>query len=106
MWANLNSTCGSQTWTGVADTQDGPRISTINVDTGEVRELGPGFFPRWSTDGDRIALVADGSDGQELFVVAAEGGERLQVTEHPERVVYPLWSGPETLIFVADASAG
>lgn len=88
----------------VSNTDTGSRISVLDIDTGEVKDLGPGHFPRWAPDGERIAFVADGVDGQELFLVAASGDEREKLTDHPERVVYPLWSGPETIFFVAETS--
>lgn len=90
----------------VSNTDTGSRISVFDIDAGEVRDLGPGYFPRWSPDGVRIAFVADGVDGQELFLVGATGDGREQLTDHPQRVVYPLWSGPETIVFVAEASRG
>jgi CubicO group peptidase (beta-lactamase class C family) len=88
----------------VSNTDNGSRISVLDIDTGDVSDLGLGYFPRWSPDGAQIAFVAEGVDGQELFLVGATGDGREQLTDHPQRVVYPLWSGRETIAFVAEAS--
>jgi TolB protein len=88
----------------VSNTDNGSRISVLDIDTGDVSDLGLGYFPRWSPDGAQIAFVAEGVDGQELFLVGATRDGREQLTDHPQRVVNPLWSGPETIAFVAEAS--
>jgi CubicO group peptidase (beta-lactamase class C family) len=90
----------------VTNTDTRPQIAILDIDSGEVTDLAPGFFPRWAPEGDRIAFVAEGEDGQELFVADVDGGGRVQLTDHPQRVVFPLWSGPDTIIFVADAPRG
>lgn len=57
--------------------------------------------PRWSPDGQRLALV----QGGQLAVLDADGGNPEQLTELPRPINSPLWSpdGRE-LAFVCDAN--
>lgn len=87
----------------ILETPDGPHIGIVDLVTGNMTDLGSGFFPRWSPTGDHLAFVAEGADGQELFIMNVDTGRRRQLTDHPTRVVLPLWP-PDgaTIMFVAD----
>jgi TolB protein len=71
------------------------RICDLNTD--ELTELVTGephdaaFFPRWSPDGDWIVYVRQLEEQSDLWVVPAEGGEPVQLTELGD-VTGPEWS--------------
>jgi len=47
--------------------------------------------PRWSPNGDRLAFIAVGKDGPQLFVLPMNGGEALQVTKAKEGIQQYAW---------------
>src|SRR2546422_6803707 len=51
--------------------------------------------PRWSPDGQRLTFVSNRGDDKakpQLYVIPAEGGEALRLTELKEGVEDPKWS--------------
>ena len=49
--------------------------------------------PRWSPKGDRIAFMSErGKDRTQLFLISADGGEAVQLTNRKEGVGEPVWS--------------
>lgn len=85
------------------------RICDLNSDELiELTEGGPDdatFFPRWSPDGEWIVFVRRIDDQSDLWVIPAEGGEMVQVTEEGD-VTAPEWSpdGRHIAFFEADGS--
>jgi Tol biopolymer transport system component len=61
--------------------------------------------PRWSPDGQWIAYQASPSGQADLFLVAADGSARRQLTDHPANDEHPTWSADgRWLYFVSDRS--
>ncbi|MEX0826089.1 MAG: serine hydrolase [Acidimicrobiia bacterium] len=75
------------------------RIGLLDLDTGTVSDLGLGFFPRWSPDGTRIAFAAlDEAGGSDIFSMAANGTDRVQLTDDPNFDGLPSWTPDGTTI--------
>jgi dipeptidyl aminopeptidase/acylaminoacyl peptidase len=77
----------SAIWVVPVDGSDAPRQFTFGpkADTS----------PRWSADGTRLAFVSARGDDKakpQLFVIPAEGGEALQLTDLEGGVEDPKWS--------------
>ncbi|MEX1208123.1 MAG: serine hydrolase [Acidimicrobiia bacterium] len=78
----------------------GHRIGVLDLASGVVSDLGEGFSPRWSPDGDRIAFgVLDGAGGSDVFTMAADGSDRLRLTNDPAFDGLPYWSVDGRTIF-------
>lgn len=57
--------------------------------------------PRWSPDGTRLCFVSDRGDDKtkaQLYVIPADGGEALKLTDLKESVESPVWSPDGTHI--------
>jgi TolB protein len=71
------------------------RICDLN--TGELADLMTGenndasFFPRWSPDGEWIAFIRRVDNSSDVWVIPAEGGDPVQLTEEGD-VTAPEWS--------------
>ena len=60
--------------------------------------------PRWSPDGEQLAFVSNRGDDKakpQLYVIPAEGGEALKLTDLKEAVEDPRWSPDGTRIAFA-----
>jgi TolB protein len=67
-------------------------LSILDLLSREVATLGPGEFPAWSPDGERIAFTTPDEEGvSQVFVMAADGSERRQLTRGAA-CTYPSWS--------------
>lgn len=72
-------------------------IYTMNADGSELRSLGPGGLPRWSPDGQWIALVGA---GMQAHVMRPDGSDTRRVTDVDGWAMYPVWSpGGDMLAF-------
>ena len=62
---------------------DGHAIS-VNPDGSDRRDYGPGYSPKLSPDGSKIALARDGADGttRDLYVVNADGSNLRKLSEN------------------------
>jgi dipeptidyl aminopeptidase/acylaminoacyl peptidase len=68
----------------------------VQLTFGETGEL-PGFT-RWSPDGARVAFVRD----NQIFLIAADGGEAHQLTHHGTPTGFPSWApGGNAVYFLA-----
>jgi len=75
------------------------RIRLLDLDTGNVSDLGDGFFPRWSPDGTRIVFgVLDDEGGSDVYIMMADGSDRTQLTSDPAFDTAPQWSPDGTII--------
>ncbi|HEU5322441.1 MAG TPA: hypothetical protein VFX28_16665, partial [Methylomirabilota bacterium] len=78
------------------DTQD-RRVKTLDVDTGDIQDFGPGRHPTWSPDGRFIALQQAGTVGN----LGLEGGDtdyELIALDQPIQRI-PLLSNRRGLFF-------
>jgi TolB protein len=64
----------------------GPARALIGADSGSSTS------PAWSPDGSRIAFSSKRSANSEIYVVPAEGGEPVQLTDDPASDGRPAWS--------------
>jgi hypothetical protein len=67
-------------------------------------ELGAGEEPAFSPDGTKIAFSArDGKGNKQIWIMDANGGNRVQITNEPFDSFYPVWhpSG-KRLVFVSN----
>lgn len=83
---------------GSASDFDNGRIVTLDLQTGETRDLTDGsvndWGPAWSPDGRQIAYVSNlgGNHGEELYVINKDGGPPRRLTSTAERETAPSWS--------------
>jgi Tol biopolymer transport system component len=76
-------------------------IYMVDVQSGEVTELGEGTDPVWSPDGQHIAFTlqpqpAEGTfqvtPNADIWVMDIETGARTQLTQNPGADLWPVWS--------------
>jgi Tol biopolymer transport system component len=85
------------------------RIYTMNLATGAVAAITRGRdhrdeSPRWSPDGTRIAFKSNrGGNTYHLYVMDADGGNAVRVTDHPANDHDPAWMPDgQSLIFSSE----
>ena len=73
-----------------------------------IRSAGRESSPGYSPDGKRIVNVSDQTGKDEIWISDAEGGNRVQVTNHfAERILRPRWSpDSKSLLFSAVTERG
>lgn len=77
-------------------------IGILALETGTVADLGPGWFPRWSPDGTRIAYVQIDQRGtSDLHLMSPDGDGRVQLTDDPAFDTVPQWSPDGSTIWFA-----
>lgn len=60
------------------------------------------FMPRWSPSGNKIAFLRDDGNGQDLYLVHANGTDLRRLTLTPSRTEYYVsWQGDGELAFAA-----
>jgi Tol biopolymer transport system component len=87
-------------WWGYGPEDEPSRLFMVDVESGELMELGQGTDPVWSPDGRRLLFVQEEQEpgviaaepNLEVFVLDVETGERLNLTNNglPDR--WPTWS--------------
>ena len=80
------------------ESTSGDSLFVFDLVTGRTRPLGVGHAPVWSPLGDYLACVVLREDGlrllsSDLVLVDSRSGERLQVTDTPDRLEgHPSWA--------------
>ena len=76
----------------------------VDVKTGAAKQITDGISwndtdPRWSPDSSRIAFVSnrtghefDGDRNSDVWVIPAEGGSLVKISDHPGPDRSPRWS--------------
>ncbi|MDO8485585.1 MAG: hypothetical protein Q7S35_11665 [Candidatus Limnocylindrales bacterium] len=67
-------------------------VVVIGADGSGVKLLGPGANPVWSPDGQQLAMTVSGGGSSRVWVQAADGGDRRQVTDVSVASAPPSWS--------------
>ena len=85
------------------------RLYTLNLASGAIQALTRGRdhrdeVPRWSPDGTRIAFKSNrGSGNFDVYVMDANGGNVVRVTDHPAHDHDPVWMPDgQSLIFSSE----
>lgn len=87
-------------WWGYGTEDEPNHLLMVDVESGELTELGEGSDPIWSPDGKRLLFVQEEQEpgvitfkpNVEIFVLDVETGDRLSLTDNiiPDR--WPVWS--------------
>jgi CubicO group peptidase (beta-lactamase class C family) len=81
---------------------DEVHIGVLDLSTGSLADLGPGFVPKWSPDGERLTFIRGTDDALDIYVMDADGANVVQLTDDPAFDTFPIWSPDgETILFVS-----
>ena len=84
---------------------DATHVGVLDLATGALADLGPGFVPKWSPDGTRLTFIRDAADEVDIYVMDADGGNVVQVTDDPAFDTFPIWSPDgKTILFMTGRS--
>ena len=67
-------------------------IGVLALDDRTVTDLGPGAVPSWSPDGRRLAFIAARGGHWDVYVMDADGTDRVALTHDAGFDTFPLWS--------------
>lgn len=88
------------------DTAGVTKIFVMNADGTNIIDLGQGFSPVWSADGQKIAYSDGTSEQYDIWTMNADGSERTRLTQN-YRSYGPAWSPDGAKIaFVSDHESG
>jgi Tol biopolymer transport system component len=100
---------GKQIAFTLSTTQGGRNIAVIQADGSNLRSLtntGTDTWPSWSPDGSRIVFASDRDGMSHLYVMQADGTQRIQLTNEPIWDYQPAWSPDGTRIAFTSGCAG
>src|SRR5438270_12332836 len=75
------------------------------ADGGGLVHLPPGRAPAWSPDGSKIAFTRYGANASDIYVMNADGGGIVQLTNTPGNDDHPAWSPDGSKIAFSSARA-
>ena len=67
---------------------------------------GAEMFPRFSSDGKKIAFMGNYDGGTDLYVISTQGGPAERITYHPSQEVLCDWAPDGSLIYSTNGFAG
>ena len=85
--AYLSRGAGEQRWSVVVIDSDGSNRTPLASAQAEFLAA-----PSWSPDGSRIAYVSDQGGNLDIWVMDRDGGNAVNLTDHPEKDHSPAWS--------------
>ncbi len=115
----LRFTATKGTWMSVDVSPDGQRLVvdllgdlyTLPIAGGAATRLTSGLAhdaqPRWSPDGQRIAFITDRSGGNNVWVIAADGRDTVQLSKSTDDLyVSPEWTPDGKYVAVTRSAQG
>ncbi len=79
-------------------------LGVFDLETRTLTEFGEGNSPRWSPDGSRIAFVGHVDGAWDIYVMDAEGKDRVRLTSDDAFDTFPIWSPDgQEMIFLSAA---
>jgi CubicO group peptidase (beta-lactamase class C family) len=84
---------------------DETHVGVLDLATGALADLGPGFVPDWSPDGSRLAFLRDVDGAVDIYVMRADGTDVVQLTDDAAFDTFPIWSPDGTTILFVSAGA-
>lgn len=83
-----------------------PRVSIVDLESGETRQLTNGYQPSWSPGGRRIAYFEQVNGVRDLWTIAADGGTPLRVTDNESLDWNPVWAPDGGSLYFASNRGG
>jgi CubicO group peptidase (beta-lactamase class C family) len=84
--------------------RDDDHIAVLDLTTGALADLGPGFVPKWSSDSSRLAVIRETGDAIDIYVMQADGTGVVQLTDDPAFDTFPIWSPDGSSILFLSAA--
>ncbi|HHS51091.1 MAG TPA: hypothetical protein ENN07_08255 [candidate division Zixibacteria bacterium] len=81
-----------------------PRIYRMDINGARVTDLGPGFDPKISPDGKRIAYTSFKAGTYDIWLMDIDGGNTTQITSGPGHEISPCWSPDGKWIAYAESA--
>jgi CubicO group peptidase (beta-lactamase class C family) len=84
--------------------RDDDHIGVLDLTTGALADLGPGFVPKWSPDSSRLAFIRETGDAIDIYLMQADGTGVVQLTDDPAFDTFPIWSPDGSSILFLSAA--
>jgi CubicO group peptidase (beta-lactamase class C family) len=85
---------------------DEGHIGVLDLATGAVADLGPGYVPKWSPDSTRLTFLRDTGSTWHISTMRADGSDVVQLTDDAAFDTFPIWSPDGERILFVSAAAG